>query len=133
MDRLTFPEQQVEDDEVRGDLGRELAHARLCRVQPHLHRIEVEHAVSGDHDLAVESGVGRQALAERAQLREVTKQRPAVPRPEGDLTAVVLEHAAKAVPLGLELPAVALGQLLDELSLHGWEGNVWSGHPAEPY
>ena len=43
----------------RGDLGGELAHAALGRVEPRLHRVEVEHAVAGDHDLAVEGGVGR--------------------------------------------------------------------------
>ena len=61
VDRLAVPEQQVEDDEVGRDLRRQLAHARLRRVQPHLHRVEVEDAVACDHDLAVERGVGRQA------------------------------------------------------------------------
>ncbi len=37
----------------------ELAHARLRRMKAHLHRVEVEHTVAGDHDLAVEGGVGR--------------------------------------------------------------------------
>ena len=133
MDRLAVPEQQVEDDEVGRDLRGELAYARLRRMQSHLHRIEVEHAVPGDHDLAVEGGVGRQELTERPQLREVAEQRPAVPRPERGLADVVLEHAPETVPLRLELPAVALGQLLDELGFHGWKGNVWSGHRAEPY
>jgi hypothetical protein len=31
------------------------------------------------------------------------------------------------------LPAVGVRKLLDELSLHGREGHVWSRHRAEPY
>ena len=62
--------------------------------------------VAADHDLAVERGVGRQQIAERAQLGEVAQQRPAVAAPERELAAVVLEHAAEAVPLRLVLPTV---------------------------
>ena len=40
------------------------------------------------------------------------------------LAAVVLEHAAKAVPLRLVLPALADGQLADELGLHRRERDV---------
>ena len=127
-DGLAVPEQDVEDDELRRDLGGELADARLGRMQAHLHRVEVERAVACDHDLAVERGVGRQQLAERAQLREVAQQRPLVARPERELVAVVLEHAAKAVPLRLVLPAVAVGQRADELRLHRREGDVRTGH-----
>ena len=99
--RLSLPEQQVECDERRRDLGGQLLHAALGRMQPHLHRVEVELALARDHDLAVERRVGRQQLADRAQLGEVPQQRPAVARPQRDLAAVVLEHAAEAVPLRL--------------------------------
>ena len=126
--RLAVPEQQVEGDEDRRDLGGEPADAALGRVQPHLHRVEVEHAVARDHDLAVERGVGREQLAERPQLGEVAQQRPLVARPERELAAVVLEHAAEAVPLRLVLPALAGGQLADELGLHRREGDVRAGH-----
>ena len=87
-------------------------------MQPHLHRVEVERAVADDHDLAVERRARRQQLAERPQLGEVAEQRPLVPRPERELAAGVLEHAAEAVPLRLVLPAVALRQLAHELGLH---------------
>ena len=73
-------------------------------MEPHLHRVEVQHAVARDHDLAVQGGVGRQELTEGSQLGEVAEQRPAVPRPEGDLAAVVLEDAPETVPFRLELP-----------------------------
>ena len=73
----------------------------------------------------------RQRNAELAQLGEVAQQRAAVAAPERELTAIVLEHAAKAVPLGLVLPAVAARKLLHELCLHGREGDVWPGHEEE--
>ena len=67
-------------------------------------------------------------LAGRPELGEVAEQRALVPAPERELAAVVLEHSAEAVPFGLVLPALALGHLLDEESLHGWEGHVRTGH-----
>ena len=59
------PEQEVERDEDRGDLGGQLAHPALCRVEPGLHRVEVEDSVADDHDLAVEARSRRQGLADR--------------------------------------------------------------------
>ena len=105
---LPVPQQQVEGDEKRGDLGGQLADAALRRMQAHLHRVEVELAFARDHDLAVERRVRRQQLAELPQLREVAEQRPTVARPERELAAVVLEHAAEAVPLRLVAPAAAV-------------------------
>jgi len=133
VDRLAVPEQEVEDDEVGRDLCGQLAHARLRRVQAHLHGVEVEHTVACDHDLAVQGGVGRQEVTERSQLREVAKQGPAVARPERKLVAVVLQHAPETVPFRLELPAVRLWKLLDELCFHRRKGHVGSGHRAKPY
>ena len=133
VDRLAFPEQEVEHDEVRRDLCGQLAHARLRRMKPHLHRVEVQHAVAGDHDLAVEGGVGRQQVAQGTELGEVAEQRPAVARPEGELAAVVLQHPPEAVPFRLELPFARVRKLLHELSFHGRKGHVWSRHRAEPY
>jgi hypothetical protein len=48
-------------------------------MQPKLHRVEVEHAVPRDHDLAVDRRVRREEIAERPQLGEVAEQRAAVP------------------------------------------------------
>ncbi len=99
-------------------------------MEPHLELVEVERALGLDHDLPVERRVGRQPLAELAELREVAQERPAVPAPEPDAAAEVLEDAAEAVPLRLVLPAVALRELRDELGLHGREGKplVRVGH-----
>ena len=115
---VALPDEHVERDEARGDLGGELVDAALGRMQAHLHRVEVEDAVALDHDLAVERRERRQELLERSQLGEVAQQRPRVPRPEPELAGAVLEEAAEAVPLRLVLPLVALGQLADELGLH---------------
>jgi hypothetical protein len=79
MHRLLVPEQQVEDDELRRNLCRELSDPRLCGVQPHLHRVEVEHAVARDHNLAVEGRVGREEVSKRPQLREVAEEGALVP------------------------------------------------------
>ena len=113
---------------IAGISADKLADAALGRMQPRLHRVEVEHAVARDHDLAVERGVGREQLAERRQLGEVAQERAAVARPERELAAVVLEHAAEPVPLRLVLPALAGGELADELRLHRREGDVRAGH-----
>src|SRR5207237_5410577 len=128
---VAVPEQEVEDDVLRRDLRRELADAALGRVQSHLHGVEVEVPLALDDDLAVERRVRRQGLAERPELREVAEQRTLVAAPERELAAVVLEHAAEAVPLRLVLPAVARRELLHELGLHRREGNVWAGHEEE--
>src|SRR5213075_1935990 len=39
-DLLALPEKQVEGDEVGGDLRGKPAHARLCRMEAELHRVE---------------------------------------------------------------------------------------------
>src|SRR5207247_3585536 len=115
--------QHVEDDELRWDLGRELADAGLGGMQARLHRVEVERSVACDDDLAVECGVGREQFAERGQLREVTQQGPLVARPQCELRGGVLEYAPEAVPLRLVLPTVALVEPAYQLRLHPWASN----------
>ena len=94
---LPLPEEDVERDELRRDLLREPVDPALGRMEPHLHRVEVEDTVPGDHDLAVERGVRREQVAQRTELREIAQQRPLLPRPERRLAAVVLQDPAKAV------------------------------------
>ena len=129
---LPFHSSRSKATNVRRDLGRELADAALGRMEAHLHRVEVERAVARDHDLAVERRVRRHQLAERPQLGEVAQQRPAVARPERELAAVVLEHAAEAVPLRLVPPAAAGRKLRDELRLHRRERDVRPGRVSHP-
>ena len=57
---LAVPDEHVECDEARRDLPRQLPYAALGRVEPGLHRIEVEHPVPDDHDLPVEARPRRQ-------------------------------------------------------------------------
>src|SRR5438132_5798895 len=97
-------------------------------MQAHLHRVEVELALTVDHDLAVERGVRWQEVSERTQLREITEERSSVAAPERQLTPIVLEDSAESVPLRLVLPALARRQRLDEEGLHRREGDVRSRH-----
>src|SRR6185312_8543977 len=126
---LTLPAQEVEGDELRRDLSRELADPAFGGVEPQLHGVEVEDAVALDHDLSVERRVWRQQLADRPQLREVAQQWPGVSAPDRQLALQVLHHPAKAVPLRLVLP-VALGKLGDELGFHRREGEVSGRHSS---
>ena len=127
-DGLALPDEHVEDDVLGRDLGGEPPDPRLGRVEPHLHRVEVERALADDHDLAVERRPRREQLAERPQLGEVAQERPLVPRPERKLVVEVLEHAAEAVPLRLVRPLLALGELAHELGLHRRERQFRRGH-----
>src|SRR5262249_12125048 len=122
------PDQHVEDDELRRYLRRQLLDARLRRMEARLHRVEVDRTVARDHDLAVECGPRRKQLAERAELGEVAQQRTLVPRPQRELAARILEHPAEAVPFRLVLPALAVGELADELGLHRGEGDDRGRH-----
>ena len=133
VDRLAVPEEEVERDEVGRNLGRELAHAALRRMEAHLQRVEVERSVALDDDLAVDSRVRLQFLPERLELREIAEEGAAVTAPEMQLARHVLEDPLKAVPLGLVLPTVRIGQLVDELGLHRRErelGRNRRGHCA---
>ena len=120
---LAVPDEHVERDEARRDLGRQLSDAALGRVKPGLHRVEVEHPVADDHDLAVEARPRRKNLAERSELREVPQQGTCVARPQAELAGGVLEQSPEAVPFRLVLPLVPLGQVADELRLHRREGD----------
>ena len=128
--RLALPEQQVERDERRRDLGRQLAHAALGGMEAHLHRVEVELAVARDHDLAVERRVGRQELADRAQLREVAQQRPAVARPERELAAVRSRARRESRPTSARSASAPARELRDELRLHRRERDLRAWLPA---
>src|SRR5947208_9989715 len=99
-------------------------------MQAHLHRVEFEPAVELDDDLAIERRVRRHEIAKISELREIAKQRPLVAAPERELAAIVFEHAAKAVPLRLVLPALAFGERLHELCLHRRERDVGARHQS---
>src|SRR5581483_3990370 len=132
-DGLARPQEEVERDEAGGRLAGQRADATLGRMQPRLQQVELEAAGLLEHDLAVERGVGRELVEQRAELGEVAQERAAVPAPYGRLGAVRLEHGPETVPLRLVLPAAAvLRQLGDELCFHRREGDVRAGlrHPV---
>src|SRR6266566_2331744 len=99
-------------------------------MQAHLHRVEFEPAVELDDDLAIERRVRRHEIAKISELREIAKQRPLVAAPERELAAIVFEHAAKAVPLRLVLPALAFGERLPQLCLPPRERGGWAREQA---
>src|SRR4029078_4401074 len=90
MDCLAIPEQEVESDEVRGNLLRELEHLALGVVEAHLHRVEVERSVPRDDDLAVDGRVRLQLLPERLQLGEIAEKGAAITAPEKQLAGHAL-------------------------------------------
>ena len=78
---LAVPEQHVEDDELGRDLARQLADPALGRMEPRLHRVEVE-APSRAITISPSSAErGGRSSPSGAQLGEVAHQRPAVARP----------------------------------------------------
>ena len=85
-------------------------------------RLEVERAVPGDDHLAVDDAALRQRGPERVgELREVAVERLEVARLRVHLVAVAEDDGAEPVPLGLEQPAVALGQAVDRLGQHRFD------------
>jgi hypothetical protein len=88
-------------------------------MQPQLERIEVERRALRDHELAVEHAALRQLCQEDVDdLGEVSIQRLLVAALDEDLVPVAEHEDAEAVPLRLEDPLVAAGQLADALGEH---------------
>ena len=78
-DVAAIDREQIERDERRRRLLRQLRDARRRRMQPHLQRVEVEAARRRDHDLAVDDAAVRQAGEQRVvQLGKVAIERPQV-------------------------------------------------------
>ena len=82
-----------------------------------------------------DEAVRRQRRDQRLHLRKIAAERPPGLGLERDLVAVAEDEAAEAVPFGLELPALAVGQRLDQLRLHRRQRErtgqaVESGHGA---
>ena len=101
---LPVRRQQIEGDERGGRLLRELRHARGRGMQPQLQRVEVEPALRGDHDLAVDHAARRQLLAAARRAARESSGRAAAGRGSGCRASdVAAKHdRAEAVPLRLE-------------------------------
>src|SRR5215204_1969747 len=94
-------------------------------MKAHLQRLEIERAVAGDHDLAVEHAALRQLGLERGdELGEVAVERLLIAALNEHLVAVAEDDRAKAVPFGLEHPLVADGKLAHILGEHGKDWRI---------
>jgi hypothetical protein len=114
--------QQVPRHEARRRLGGEHVDPRRGRVDAQQQRLEVERAVAGDDHLAVDDAALRQRGLERlGQLGKVAIERLEVARLREHLVAVAEHDRPEAVPLGLEQPAVGVGQGIDRLGEHGFD------------
>jgi len=77
-------------------------------VQSHLERLELETFIARNDDLAVEhTTLGKLRLERIDQLRKVPIERLLISALDENLVAVTEDERAKAVPLGLEDPAIA--------------------------
>src|SRR5439155_21043986 len=124
-----------------GGLAGELLRRGRRRVESQLQSVEVEAALGRDHDLAVDHAARRQAGPKaRFQLGEVPGERLKVAALDIAPVAVAEHDGPEAVPLGLEQPAVARGQVRRELREHrlDWRfdreprGRVFSSHQRAP-
>ena len=87
---------------LAGRLRGEQRDAARGRVDALLQRPEVQAAVAGDHDLAVDHGARREVAPDGLHhLGEVAGHRPLLAAADLDLVAVAEHDRAEAVPLGL--------------------------------
>jgi hypothetical protein len=94
--------EQVEGDERGRSRASEQRDARRGRVDALLKCPEVEAAVGGDDDLAVDDRARREVAPDGGhQLGEVARQRSLFAAADLDLVAIAEHDRAKAVPLGL--------------------------------
>src|SRR5690606_24238244 len=105
--------EDVEGHEHGRRFTRQLAHPALGRMQAKLQSVERDRAGRDDQQLAVEDELaGFQPGEHGFDFREVSTQWLARFRPELDIIAGADGNAAKAIPLGLILPALAVWQFL---------------------
>ena len=111
--------EQVEEHDGRRDLLGEQLHARRGRMEAELQRLEIEAAIPGDDDFAVEHAAGGQLRQQRLeQLGKVAVERFFVAALDQDLVAVAEDQRAKPVPLRLENPRSVAGQFVNSLGEH---------------
>src|SRR5271170_737203 len=90
-------------------------------MEPELQGFEIERASLGDHHFAVDDAPrGQGGLERRGKLGKVSIERLFVATLNEELLAVAKDEDAKAVPLWLEDPAVAVGNPIHALRKH-WQ------------
>ena len=103
-------EEIPENDRSRCLLGKPFG-PRRGGVQALLERLEVERAAASHDDLAVHgASLGQLREQGSRELGKVPVERLVVAAPDPKLGAVAKDQRAKAIPLGLEEPPIALRQ-----------------------
>ena len=111
--------QRVEQHQFGRMLGCELAHPALGGMKPKLKRVERQRIADRDDELAIDQEAALLQPAKHLDhVGKVAAERLARLGGQRDLVAVAASEAAEAVPLGLELPSVAVGQLGREKRFH---------------
>ena len=111
--RHQAPSKHVKQDDARRRLRRELLHAACSRMQPQLQGSRNREPVDLDHQLAIDDAArDRRRATQRNHFRKVTTERLAGFRAQYRRSSPSLKtEATEAVPLRLEPPVVALGQV----------------------
>ena len=126
--------EQIEEYDRRRDLLRQKLHARRGRMNAELQRIEIEPAVLGDDDFAIEHAAGRQLRPQRLeQFGEIAIQRLLIAALDQDFVAVAEDQRAKPIPLRFENPCSGGGQFVDSLGEHRQDRRVYRKVHASCY
>lgn len=124
--------QQVEDDEQGGGSRGQPAHPRLRRMNTLQQGVEREPLARGDHDFAIDDEPRRpHRCGSRRDLGKIPRERLSGLRLELHTRTVAEGQAAKAVPLGLELPVGTPRQFLHGLRFHWSEAKARNGAAHE--
>ncbi len=111
--------QTVEQHQLRRRFARQPADPRCRRMKPHLQGSERQRLAYRQHQFAIEHEA---LLLQREQclddLREITPQRLSRFRHQRNVLAIAEREAAKAIPLGFELPALTLRNPGGKLGFH---------------
>src|SRR5579864_854422 len=95
-------------------------------MQPQLQCVKIKRIISYYDDLAIQHAFrGQRRLQRLQQLREVTVQWFFVAALDEHFLPIAKNQRAKAVPLRLENPVFAFGQLRNALSQHWQDRRVY--------
>src|ERR1700738_4272359 len=118
--------EQIEEDDGCGRLAGEELDARGGWMDAELQGVEVEAAVAGDDEFAIEDAMRGQLVAQRREdFRKVAIERFFLAALQQDLVAIAENEHAKAVPLGLEDPFTGGGNAVHALGEHGQDGGAY--------
>ena len=88
--------------------------------------LEIECAVSGDHDFAIQDTVRRELILQRGdQFGKVTIERFLVAALNENFILIPKDDSPKSVPFWLKNPAVPLWDITDSLGKHWGDGRIY--------